>query len=32
MDCILNAKGNISIEILQRAAVLVGRELRLELI
>jgi hypothetical protein len=31
VDCILNAKGNISIETLQRAAVLVGRELRLEL-
>lgn len=31
MDCIVNAEGNISIEILQ-PAVPVGRELRLELI
>jgi DNA-binding phage protein len=32
VDRILKAKGNITIETLQRAAVLVGRELRLELI
>jgi hypothetical protein len=32
VDRILNAKGNITIETLQRAAALVGRELRLELI
>ena len=32
VDRILNAKGNITIETLQRAAALVGRELRVELI
>lgn len=32
VDRILKAKGNITIETLQRAAVLVGRELRLELV
>jgi len=32
VDRILKAKGNITIETLQRAAALVGRELRLELI
>ena len=32
IDRILKAKGNITIETLQRAAALVGRELRLELI
>ncbi len=32
LDRILKAKGNITIETLQRAAALVGRELRLELI
>ncbi len=32
VDRILRAKGNITIETLQRAAALVGRELRLELI
>ena len=32
VDRILKAKGNITIDTLQRAAVLVGRELRLELI
>ena len=31
-DRILKAKGNITIETLQRAAALVGRELRLELV
>ncbi len=32
MDRILGAKGNVTIESLQRAAALVGRELRLELV
>jgi antitoxin HicB len=32
VDRILNAKGNVTIETLQRAAKLVGRELRLELV
>jgi len=32
VDRILNAKGNITIETLQRAAALLGRELRLELV
>jgi antitoxin HicB len=32
IDRILNAKGNVTIESLQRAAALVGRELRLELV
>jgi antitoxin HicB len=32
VDRILKAKGNITIESLQRAATLVGRELRLELV
>ena len=32
VDRILKAKGNVTIETLQRAAVLVGRELRLELV
>jgi antitoxin HicB len=32
VDRILKAKGNVTIETLQRAALLVGRELRLELI
>ncbi len=32
VDRILKARGNITIETLQRAAALVGRELRLELI
>jgi transcriptional regulator with XRE-family HTH domain len=32
VDRILKAKGNVTIETLQRAASLVGRELRLELI
>jgi DNA-binding phage protein len=32
VDRILMAKGNITIETLQRAAALVGRELRLELV
>jgi antitoxin HicB len=32
IDRILNAKGNVTIETLQRAAALVGRELRLELV
>ncbi|WP_428484402.1 helix-turn-helix domain-containing protein [Rhodopila sp.] len=32
VDRILKAKGNITIETLQRAATLVGRELRLELV
>jgi DNA-binding phage protein len=32
LDRILKAKGNITIETLQRAAALVGRELRLELV
>ena len=31
-DRILQAKGNVTIETLQRAAMLVGRELRLELV
>ena len=32
VDRILKAKGNVTVETLQRAAALVGRELRLELI
>ena len=32
VDRILKAQGNVTIETLQRAAVLVGRELRLELV
>ena len=32
LDRLLKAKGNITIETLQRAAALVGRELRLELV
>jgi DNA-binding phage protein len=32
VDRILKAKGNVTIETLQRAAALVGRELRLELV
>ncbi len=32
IDRILNAKGNVTIETLQRAAALVGRQLRLELV
>jgi DNA-binding phage protein len=32
VDRILRAKGNVTIETLQRAAALVGRELRLELV
>jgi antitoxin HicB len=32
VDRILNAKGNVTIESLQRAAALVGRKLRLELV
>jgi DNA-binding phage protein len=32
IDRILNAKGNVTIETLQRAASFVGRELRLELV
>jgi antitoxin HicB len=32
VDRILRAKGNVTIESLQRAAALVGRELRLELV
>ncbi len=32
LDRILKAKGNITIETLQRAAALVGRELRLDLV
>jgi antitoxin HicB len=32
LDRILKAKGNVTIETLQRAAALVGRELRLELV
>lgn len=32
VDRILNAKGNVTVESLQRAAALVGRELRLELV
>ena len=32
VDRILNAKANVTIETLQRAAALVGRELRLELV
>lgn len=32
VDRILNAKGNVTIETLQRAAALVGREIRLELV
>ena len=32
VDRVLNAKGNVTIETLQRAAALVGRELRLELV
>ena len=32
VDRILNAKGNVTVETLQRAAALVGRELRLDLV
>ncbi|MDE2517274.1 MAG: helix-turn-helix transcriptional regulator [Rhodospirillales bacterium] len=32
IDRILKAKGNVTVETLQRAAALVGRELRLELV
>lgn len=32
LDRVLMAKGNVTIDTLQRAAALVGRELRLELI
>lgn len=32
VDRILNAKGNVTIETLQRAAALIGRQLRLELV
>jgi len=32
IDRVLNAKGNVTIETLQRAARIVGRELRLELV
>jgi transcriptional regulator with XRE-family HTH domain len=32
VDRILKAKGNVTVENLQRAAALVGRELRLELV
>lgn len=32
VDRILNAKGNVTVETLQKAAALVGRELRLELV
>jgi len=32
VDRILNAKSNVTVETLQRAAALVGRELRLELV
>ncbi len=32
VDRVLRAKGNVTIETLQRAAALVGRELRLELV
>jgi hypothetical protein len=32
VDRIFKAKGNVTIETLQRAAALVGRELRLELV
>jgi transcriptional regulator with XRE-family HTH domain len=32
VDRILNAKGNTTIETLQRAATLLGRELRVELV
>ena len=32
VDRILKAKGNVTVESLQRAAALVGRELRLELV
>jgi antitoxin HicB len=32
VDRILKAKGNVTIETLQRAAMLIGRELRLELV
>ena len=32
VDRVLKAKGNVTIETLQRAAALVGRELRLELV
>lgn len=32
LDRILKAKGNVTVETLQRAAALVGRELRLELV
>jgi hypothetical protein len=32
LDRILNAKSNVTVETLQRAAALIGRELRLELV
>ena len=32
LDRILNAKGNVTVETLQRAAELVGKEIRLELV
>jgi hypothetical protein len=32
VDRILNARGNVTVETLQRAAAFVGRELRLELV
>lgn len=32
LDRVLKAKGNVTVETLQRAAALVGRELRLELV
>ena len=32
VDRILKAKGNVTVETLQRAAALIGRELRLELV
>ncbi len=32
IDRILNAKGNVTVETLQRAAALVGREVRVELV
>lgn len=32
VDRILNARGNVTIETLQRAAALIGRQLRLELV
>jgi len=32
VDRILKAKGNVTVETLQRAAALIGRELRIELV